>query len=181
MRYAFFAAILATLLPVTAQAQAYATERGRAEFTSSVPLHTFTGKSDRLVGQINLADGTVDFYLDLATLKTGIGKRDKDMRETLETDAYPFAEFYGKLASPFDASSTAVQPVRVRGAFKIHGVERQIEVAGTLQKTPQGLRVEAGWELNLKDYDIKPPSLLVVKVDETQDLRIVALLAPVRQ
>ena len=46
--------------------------------------------------------------IDLTTLETGIGKRDKDMRKPLETDKSPFAEFFGKLTSSFDA--TAVTP-----------------------------------------------------------------------
>jgi hypothetical protein len=42
-----------------------------------------------------------------------------------------------------------------------------------------GLKIEAEWELNLKDYNIEPPSLLFIKVDETQDIRIQAEMPPV--
>lgn len=161
-----------------AHAQTYSTESGTAEFESRVPLHTFTGTSQSLVGQIALADSTVDFYIDLETLDTGIGKRDKDMRKTLETDQFPFAEFFGKLVSPFDPSG-AEQTARVRGRFKIHGVSREIEVSGTLKPVASGLELRAEWDLNLKDYRITPPSLLVIKVDEVQHIRIHATLTPV--
>ena len=103
-----------------ADAQAFRTDAGLAEFTSSVPLHTFTGISGRLAGRIDLGDGTVDFYVDLETLETGIGKRDRDMRRALEADRWPFASFYGTLVSPFDSTSTELQPVRVRGMFSVH-------------------------------------------------------------
>ena len=171
---------LATLLMLegVAEAQSYETATGHAEFTSSVPLHTFTGTSDHLVGKIDLTDATVDFYLDLTTLKTGIGKRDKDMRETLETDQYPFAEFFGTLVSSFDPNSSAVQPARVRGEFTLHGVTRTVEIEGTLQKTDGGLAVHAAWKINLNDYDVEPPSLLIMRVDETQKIRIEAVLSP---
>lgn len=159
--------------------EVFMTETGYAEFTSSVPLHSFTGESDHLVGKIDLTDSTVDFYLDLTTLETGIGKRDRDMRQTLETDEYPFAEFFGELVSSFDPNSEAEQPARVRGEFTIHGVTREIEIEGTLQKTDEGLRVEAEWTLELDDYDIEAPRLLIVRVDETQEIRIEALLEPV--
>ena len=160
-----------------AGAQAWFTDRGHAEFESSVPLHSFVGESDALVGRIALADSTVDFYLDLETLETGIGKRDKDMRTTLKTDEYPFAEFFGKLVTPFDPQGGR-QVAHVRGTFTIHGVSREVEVEGTLEPVPDGLRLEAGWTLNLEDYDIEPPSLLIVKVDPEQDIRIRATLAP---
>ena len=178
-RLAALAVLAFGLAAAPVYAQAFKTETGHAEFTSSVPLHTFTGTSDHLVGLIDLDESTVDFYIDLTTLETGIGKRDKDMRETLETDEYPFAEFFGKLVSEFDPSSSAPQPATVRGDFTIHGVTREVEITGTLQKTDGGLKVEAGWELNLEDYDIEPPSLLIVKVDEVQKIRIEALLKPV--
>ncbi len=161
----------------TAHAQTYFTETGYAEFTSEVPLHSFTGTTQNLTGQVNLGDGTVDFYLDLTTLRTGIGKRDKDLRKTLETDDYPFAEFFGKLVTDVDPNSTDLQIVQVRGNFTIHGVTREIEVEGSVQITPVSLRVLAAWELNLEDYDIVPPSLVIVKVDPVQDIRINAVMA----
>lgn len=170
--------LLLALLALPTRGQAFKTEAGHAEFESQVPLHSFIGSSDQLVGLINLADQTVDFYLDLTTLDTGIGKRDKDMRITLETKKYPFAEFFGKLVTPFDATVTNPQSATVRGKFTIHGVSREVDIQGTLQQMPDGLFVEAAWTLNLEDYDIVPPSLLIVKVDPEQDIRIRALLQP---
>jgi len=170
--------ILLWLLPLFAFAQTYKTESGHVEFHSEVPLHSFTGSSEYLVGLINLADSTVDFYLDLTTLDTGIGKRDKDMRSTLETDQYPFAEFYGRLVTEFNPDNPEPQKAVVRGDFKIHGVEREVTIDGTLQKTGEGIRVNASWTLNLDDYDIEPPGILFYRVDENQDIEIEALLTP---
>ncbi len=172
--------ILLSFLPLFAlKAQSYKTESGKAVFISKVPLHTFEGSSDKLVGLIDLDDNTVDFYLDLETLDTGNGKRDRDMRLTLETKKYPFAEFFGKLTSGFDPCSPEVQPVTAKGTFKIHGKEQEIEVDGELQMTEEGLQLKAGWILNLEDYDIKPPRLLIIKVDEEQEIKIEALLKPI--
>lgn len=173
--------ILLTIFSGTAsnaRCQAFRTERGLVVFTSSVPLHNFDGKSDHLVGRISLSDSTVDFYVDLATLETGIGKRDRDMRKTLETDEHPFAEFYGKLVSPFDVAADTAQPVKVVGDFSIHGVTRTIEVSGTLKTTGQGLTVMGTWLLNMEDYNIDPPSLLMMTVDKVQRIRIEAQLEP---
>ena len=177
-RFLLYAAATFLLLgtPSLALSQTYMTEAGHAAFSSDVPLHTFTGTSDHLVGQIKLDEAIVDFYLDLETLRTGIGKRDRDMRETLETDEYPFAEFYGKLVSSFDPDRNAAQPARVRGKFTLHGVTREVEVEGTLQPVDGGLKVEASWPLNLRDYDIEPPSLLIMRVRDTVDVRIEAVL-----
>lgn len=165
-------------LSLTAQAQSYMTEEGKAVFYSKVPLHNFSGTSNNLSGRINLADKSIDFYIDLETLDTGNGKRDRDMKKTLKTDKFPYGEFLGKIVSDFDPESSEEQAVKVQGVFKIHGHEKEIEVEGTLQKTDEGLLVKAKWILNLDDYEIKPPKLLFVKVDEEQELEIEALLKP---
>lgn len=172
------AIILGPVYPYSAAAQEFKTESGHVEFHSSVPLHSFTGSSDHLVGLINLADSTVDFYVDLNTLETGISKRDKDMQNTLETEEYPFAEFFGKLITPFDPDDSTPQTATVRGEFTIHGVSREIEVEGTLQSTDEGLRLTAGWTLDIENYDIEPPGILFYRVDENQDIEIEATLIP---
>lgn len=162
-------------------AQSFMTEEGTAKFHSEVPLHSFTGTSEYLTGMINLDEGIVDFYLDLTTLDTGIGKRDRDMRETLEVEKYPFAEFYGSLDTPFNPDTTIQQDVTVSGAFTIHGVEREVLIDGTLQKTEEGLKLYASWVLLLEDYDIIPPQILFVKVDQEQKIEIEALLKPIQE
>lgn len=161
-----------------ADGQAFRTESGHAEFHSSVPLHSFTGTSDHLHGRISLADSTVDFYVDLNTLETGIAKRDKDMRETLETGEYPFAEFYGKLVTSFNPDSNNEQQVTVEGTFTIHGISRDISVDGTLSRTGDGLRLEADWTLDMTDYEIKPPGILFYRVSEDIDIELNATLEP---
>lgn len=162
----------------TMVAQSFKTEEGKATFYSKVPLHNFEGNSENLTGLINLENNTVDFYIDLETLDTGNGKRDKDMRLTLDTKKYPFAEFTGKLNSDFDPESSEVQNVSVTGTFKIHGHEKEIDVDGTLQMTEDGLKLTAGWILDLTDYKIKPPKILFIKVDKNQEIKIEAILKP---
>lgn len=164
--------------PASARQTTFATESGFVQFDSRMPLHEFSGTSEQLVGQINLADSTVDFFVDLATLDTGNGKRDKDMRSTLEVDKYPFAEYFGKLVTRFDPTSSAMQPATTRGTFTVHGVSREVEVSGTLQRTDDGLHLVAAFEVNLEDHDIRPPRILMLKVRDVQEVSIDVNLTP---
>ncbi|XWN38079.1 MAG: YceI family protein [Balneola sp.] len=179
MKKLILTSVLFLCTTVVSFSQSFKTEEGKATFYSKVPLHNFEGNSENLVGLIDLEKGTVDFYIDLETLDTGNGKRDKDMKLTLETKKYPFAEFFGTLTSDFDSESGSVQDVTVKGTFKIHGEEQEIEVEGTLQMKDDGLHVTAGWILSLTDYKIEPPKILFIKVDENQEIKINALLKPV--
>ena len=169
------------LLANLAVAQSFRTDTGYVEFKSSVPLHSFTGSSKHLVGKISLPDSTVDFYVDLNTLDTGNGKRNKDMKKTLEVDEYPFAEFYGTLKNTFNLSIEDTQSVTVNGEFTVHGISKQIEVEGKMHHSTDGLHVWASWILNLKDYEIKPPGFLFYRVDEEQEIKIEALLKPINE
>ncbi|MCG8373870.1 MAG: YceI family protein [Balneolales bacterium] len=158
--------------------QTYYSENGKVTFYSKVPLHNFEGNSESLVGLINVEESIVDFYLDLETLKTGNGKRDKDMRLTLDTETYPFAEFYGTLTSDFDMESATEQEAVVSGSFSIHGISKDVEISGTLLPTNEGVLLKANWILSMDDYDIDPPKLLIMKVDDEQEIKIEILLTP---
>jgi polyisoprenoid-binding protein YceI len=178
LRISLVALLTMTLLPNGALGQAFLADNGHVEFLSNVPLHSFVGESEQLVGRVDLAERTVDFYVDLNTLDTGIGKRDKDMRKTLETDTYPFAEFFGTLLTEIDPETAGPQAVEVEGDFTVHGITRSIRVPGTITFDNGDMRVTAAWVLNLKDHDIEPPRLLIIKVDEEQAISFDILLKP---
>lgn len=165
-----------TFFPYVSEAQSFYSDEGRASFTSSVPLYEFTGTSTYLTGKIDSDNLTVDFYLDLETLDSGIKKRDKDMRLTLNTAQYPFAEFYGTLTDSIDINSADVQKVTAKGIFSIHGQKREITVNGELIPMQDNYRLKSEFEITLDDYGITPPSLLIVKVDPIQKIAIDILL-----
>jgi polyisoprenoid-binding protein YceI len=159
--------VLAVHKPV--YGQTFLALNGRAVFESKASTETFQGVSPNLVGLVNMTDSTVDFYLDLNTLKTGISLRDRAMRDQyLETKTFPFAEFKGRLRTLFDQTLRVSQPVVAQGLFTVHGVPRPIDVVGTI--TPldaDRLRLEAEWSLNLNDHDITVPSFLMLRLSET--------------
>ena len=169
--------LVPVLAPTRSAAQVFKTKKGHAQVFSNSTLENFTGKSDYLVGQIDLADSTVDFYLDLSTLHTGVELRDEHMQEEfLETNKYPFAQFSGKLVSPFNPSSNDTQQVKVEGTFKLHGVSHKITVSGRMAEVDHHLFVQAHWKLQLPDYNMKIPQVLFMKVSKTQKLAIKATL-----
>lgn len=156
-----------------AHSQTFVADDGYVEFVSSAPLLEFTGKSDHLTGMIDLEENLVDFYVDLNTIDTGINLRNNHMRDSyLETDDYPFAEFTGSLVTPYDLQKGGKQEVVAAGKFKIHGVEREIEIPGMLEKTAEGLHLRASWILLLEDYNIRRPQLVFYELAQEQEVSI---------
>ncbi|HMB41361.1 MAG TPA: YceI family protein [Balneolaceae bacterium] len=168
--------IIFLLISSSVNAQSFMTEEGDVEFTSSVPLHTFTGTSSQLNGLIDFDKNLVDFYIDLQTLDTGNGRRDQDMYSTLNVEDHPFAEFTGELTTEFNQNSETAQNVSVEGDFTVNGVTREISVDGELTLNGDVLKLSAGWIINITDYDIEPPGILFYKVDEEMDIEIEAEL-----
>ena len=168
------ALFLALFLATGAYAQVFETRTGYAEFESKASIESFKGISRNLAGQLSLADSTLDFFLDLNTIVTGITLRDRQMRENfLETKKLPFAEFTGKMYTKIDTGSEAPQKVFIRGNFTIHGVTKELDVIATL--TPKGrnsMLATASWPLKLTDYNIEVPSLLFYRLNETLILTV---------
>lgn len=161
-------------------AQSYVSEEGYVEFESSAPLLTFKGISNNLTGLIDFDQNLVDFYVDLNTLDTGVRLRNRHLRESyLETDKFPFAEFTGRLLSDFDFQIAEPQPATVSGTFKIHGVEREMDVEGTIQLVSDGLLLTASWVVRLEDHNIDRPSVVFYELAEEQKVTISITLKPV--
>lgn len=174
IRFVFLGAFL---LSLSAKAQEFQTQAGKVVFLSKASLSEFTGESKTLKGLIDLDKNLVDFFLDLNTLKTGITLRDKHMRENyLETEKYPFAEFTGKFET-LPTLTTSSEKVKVRGKFKIHGVEREIVVEGLLKKLANGsLDLKANWTVALDDYKIEIPKLVFYELVPEQQVSIEVIL-----
>lgn len=155
-----------------AVAQTYKTEKGEVEFFSEASVESFSGKSNKVIGQINLADSTVDFYVDTNTLETGIKLRDEHMRENhLNTEEFPFIEFFGKL-NGFDPAVKDTQRVSAVGNFTLRGVTKEIKVDAKAIMKGYNLYVFANWKIKLQDYNIPRPEFLFLKLSEEQKISL---------
>lgn len=178
-KFLTFIAILFThlLFVQAATAQSFVAEDGYVEFVSTAPLLEFKGKSDHLTGMIDFDENLVDFYVDLTTIDTGVNLRNNHMRDSyLETDEFPFAEFTGSLNQMYDFEQAGKQEVIASGVFKIHGVEQEREIQGTLEQTNQGMKLEASWVVKLEDHDIRKPRVVFYELADEQTVNISILL-----
>lgn len=160
-------------------------------FVSKAATETFDGKTDRIQGRIGCDPAgaidtvTVNLEVDMASLDTGIGKRNSHMRENhLETDKYPKAIFAGaSVLGPEGAALAPGKPVafECEGDFTLHGVTKRLRV--TVEVTLRDARTLAfktSFKVPLADYRIERPKFLFLKLGEVQDVTIegVAVAAP---
>jgi polyisoprenoid-binding protein YceI len=167
------------LLPAAAGAAEWqvdtAARGNQVRFTSEVAALSFSGVTDQVDGfyycdgpDLFAGSDTLRFEVDLRTLRTGIGKRDRDMREVLATDRWPRAVFAGTIATQ-EPVDTAVVAFRViaRGTLSLHGVDRPLELPGTLVVGQDGSSVATRFTMRLEDFDIRAPTLAAfIKVSQ---------------
>ncbi len=152
-------------------------------FVSRAPMETFEGQTDQVRGRVAcdpqrlLAGCDLRLVVDLASLDTGIGLRNRHMRDRhLETDTYPEAVFTA--TEVLAASAPALMPgvpveVTVRGELDLHGVVQPREIVATVTRTSGGgLEVVAGFPVKLSDHEIDRPGFLMMKLADEQEVRV---------
>lgn len=159
-------------------------KKNMVKFISDAPIEEFEGVTDNIDGYLigdasNIKeDSEMYFEVQLNTLETGIGLRDRHMRENyLHTDKYPVAAFKGKIV---EAKKTSKGwDVTVKGEMTIHGVTKGISVKGEMNKNKDGFEVSCSFVVPLSDYKIEVPSLMFQKIDENMELKLNFLLIKV--
>jgi len=157
-------------------------------FTSKATMETFEGKTNKMDGRVSVnpqAVGdsvTVHLEVDLASLDTGMAKRNQHMRENhLETARYPKAVFDGAaVLSPPGAKLEAGKPVefQIEGSFALHGVTRRLRADATVTWRPAGrgqIAFVATFPVTLADYSIARPEFLFLKLSDTQQVKVSAI------
>ncbi len=87
------------------------------------------------------------------------------MKKYMETEKYPRATFQGKLTG-FDAAATQAQKVTAKGKLTIHGVTKDVEIPGTIEKQGEKYVAKSEFLVKLADYKVEIPQLLWQKIAE---------------
>jgi polyisoprenoid-binding protein YceI len=181
-RQAILAALLTVVGAVAARSADYVLTPGAGStvsFESKAPVESFSGKTqtvrglfradlDSLAGEIE-----VSVEVDLASLDTGIGLRNRHMRENhIETGLFPHAVFHG--ARILEAEPAALAPggvceVVVAGELDLHGVVKPLTCRVRLALSPDGvLSIATEFPVRLSDHAIARPGFLMMKLADEQ-------------
>jgi len=157
-------------------------------FISDAPIEDIEGVTSAIDGYVSwsgdsLTSGAdydsseVYFEVELDGLKTGIGLRDRHLRNNyLETDLYPYAFIAGRILGVEIAGDTS--RVEISGTFTIHGVERPFGTICTVVRTGPTYHVMSEFEVRLTEHNIEVPSLMFLKVNEVISVKLNFYLRP---
>ena len=115
--------------------------------------------------------------LEARRLRSGNRLLDAEMERRLDTRSHPTirAELTGV------ASGSSPGTLRLTGALTFHGITCTLEVEVTVrEESPTVLIVEGGRPIDIRDFGLQPPSLLLFRVDPRVQVqaRLVAIREP---
>lgn len=183
--------LVAGIAAAPAAAESYVITSGppcQIAFQSKAPMETFTGKTSKVSGTIDLdpqqlADAiTVKIEVDMASLDTGIALRNRHMCENhLHPDKFPKAVFTGGTLADLSGRQLAEgKPVTgtISGEMQLHGVKKPLSAKVEMTQRDGVLHVVARFGVTLADYGIPRPQFLMMKLGETQSVTVDLVAKP---
>ena len=147
--------------------------------SSSASVHGWIEVSLDDEGYVDL-EGVVDgsISVDLTHMRSGNPLVDREAERRLQTRRYPTME--GRLLSLVYAGEDAGHGHHYdgEGELTFHGVTRPLAGGLSVIVDPDGLRLEGDTELDVTDYGVQPPSLLVIKVHAHVRIELHAVAVP---
>ncbi|PZA08988.1 MULTISPECIES: YceI family protein [unclassified Meiothermus] len=159
-----------------AQAPQFAVE-GRVTYAASYPLGRWEGTNTTASGQVRweMESGALEgrICVDLRAFNSGNPLRDADSRGVFEVNKYPQSCFQPiRLLRQGEA-------VSVVGILELHGVSREIRIAGSLSQEGAAYRFRGVFETRFSEWNLERPSLIFVRVDDPVQVRLEARVEPV--
>jgi len=179
--FLFLNILLLTSLILAEEWQVKENSKNSVQFISSTTLLDFEGNTSKVDGYLYWEgeslfgkNNELYFEVDLNSVKTGNGKRDRDMRgDVLETEKWPSTYFKGTITSFMEEESSGKYNVITKGKIFIHGVEKEIEMPGVIAIKNDEMNIQTTFSIFLEDFNIEAPSLLAfIKVAEEIKLNL---------
>lgn len=170
MKFSLFAAgLLLTALQV--DAQKYISDRSTIKFFSDAKLEDIEAENKHAVSIFNPTTAEIVFSVPIRQFQFEKQLMQEHFNEKyLESEKYPKATFQGKLVA-FDASKE-LQQATAKGKMTIHGVSRDVEIKGTVQRVAQKYVMKSSFLVKLIDYKIEIPQLLWQNIAEQVEVTI---------
>ena len=145
-------------------------------------MHAIHDRAEELSGTIEaeVVDGRVDaaftgrLEVPVKQLRSGNPLNDAELQRRVDARRYPTIVGEVRTATPLDGDGR----FRIEGDLTFHGVTKTI--TGELQVTADGdqLVVEGEHVFDIRDYGIKPPRILMLRVEPEVTVRIRLVAKP---
>jgi polyisoprenoid-binding protein YceI len=167
---------------VSAAVLTSAVEKGKTTFVAvgKPAMLRIKGESKGPEGQLNLEQGKVSgsLSLDLNGLNTGIELRDEHMKKKyLEVEKFAKAELkFNSLTVPELKAGATVKDMPFEGTLNMHGETKPVKGTAQVNVKDGEYEISAVFTLNLSEFKVDIPSYMGIKVADTVNVEVAAIL-----
>ena len=149
------------------------------KYTGNHTLHSWEGVSKNIDFSLSCDDNdrcSLNISTPLESLGSGNDSRDSNMLWYTESLKYPRVSFTSK---NFKYSGGIDTSIELEGDIDFHGIKKAVPVIITLTNNSDGLWGVCNFSINLDDFGVEKPSLLMIRISEIIEieskLKIVSL------
>jgi polyisoprenoid-binding protein YceI len=177
MRFPIVLGILLAAASLHAQSRTYAITKGGnniAQFHAEDTYDSFDGKTSDVNGTIvadaaNPSVASVQININIDSLDTGVGLRNKEMRERyLETTKFGTATFKSvSVIGPASIAPNVPTEINVTGDLTLHGVTKRMTIPVRVVLIPDGrIHATTDFKIHMPDFGIAVPHNILVTVND---------------
>jgi polyisoprenoid-binding protein YceI len=157
---------------LTASAQKYVVDKSNVSFFSDAAIEDITAINKKASGIFNPGNSEIVFSIPISEFQFEKSLMQEHFNEKyMESDKYPKSTFQGKV-NGFSTGNSGIQEVKAVGKLNIHGVTREIEIPGTIEKKNDKLLMKAKFPVKLADHKIEIPQLLWQNIAEQVEVTV---------
>ena len=169
MKKLFFTILLFGPVCHRSIAQIYFTKNGNVSFYSKSLLQDIEADNNQVISVLDMKTGALQFSLLNNAFQFPKAKMQADFNESyMESDRYPRSTFKGSIINiqSVDLAKDGSYPVEVKGQLTIHGVTKTVAAQGILNTNKTTITANSTFNVMVKDYGIKIPSIVSQKIAE---------------
>ena len=150
--------------------QRFITKDAEISFFSEAPIEDISAKNYKVSAVYDLKTNQLVFQLNISDFIFPKPLMQEHFNENyLESDKFPKASFSGNIGMLNEVSIAT-------GTLKIHGESNEVEVKGALVEINDSIMIDATFTIQLKDYKIKIPKIVMYNIAEEIEVTIKAQL-----
>jgi hypothetical protein len=179
--------LIKALLLVTVMASGqdkYFTKNGKISFVSKGNIETIAARHKGITCVLDAKSGAMQFAVLMKGFEFAKALMQEHFNENyVESDKYPKADFKGMVVNNSEVNYTkdGSYAAKVKGKLTLHGVTKEIEVAGKITVLQGKLQLNADFTILLSDYGIKIPSIVKENISNTVTITVDCALEPLNK
>ena len=163
----------------------YITREGSVRFFSSAPLEDIEALNNRVRAVMDIETGEVAVMMRIVDFQFSKALMQRHFNENyMESHIFPEARFAGNLKglpeSPSgNTGNGASGEITVTGSMTIHGVTRDVEITGSVERDGSHYLFNAVFPVRVEDYGIRVPRMVMRNIAEIVEVTVNLRLIPV--